>query len=304
MVATDHRSVDGTTEILERYEREGVLHLIREQGEDFDSQALRTRMARLAADEFAADWVIGTDCDEFWWPRGSSLKEVLSAVRPQLGVVEAPWRFFLPLSDGPPFFAERMTTRLSPSADLAHPHSQFKPSVKVAHRADSKVVVQGGSHRLLSGGLVRLAGWHPIEVLHFPIRSVDQLERKMEHWASAGRAWRFDQTGIADAAAWFATLAMGEELVDAGVESGALTDDTRLRDALRAIRSTAAADHPRPGDERQFLLPAEGVALEFPRPPIEDERAYRSELVALSQRSLHRLQRRLDDLGARVAARE
>ena len=30
VVATDNRSQDGTTEILERYERAGVLHLLRE----------------------------------------------------------------------------------------------------------------------------------------------------------------------------------------------------------------------------------------------------------------------------------
>ena len=35
VVATDNRSNDGTTEILERYEREGHVHLIREPGRTF-----------------------------------------------------------------------------------------------------------------------------------------------------------------------------------------------------------------------------------------------------------------------------
>ena len=34
-------------------------------------------MGRLAATEFGADWVIHSDADEFWWPRGESLKDVL-----------------------------------------------------------------------------------------------------------------------------------------------------------------------------------------------------------------------------------
>ena len=34
VIATDNRSRDGTTEILERYAREGHVHVIREQGED------------------------------------------------------------------------------------------------------------------------------------------------------------------------------------------------------------------------------------------------------------------------------
>ena len=52
VVATDHRSKDGTREILESYERDGHLHLIREQGEEMDEGDWATRMARLAASEF------------------------------------------------------------------------------------------------------------------------------------------------------------------------------------------------------------------------------------------------------------
>src|SRR3990170_8867876 len=77
VVATDNRSVDGTTEILESYEREGLVHLIREPADDRRHGEWFTRMAQLAATEFAADWVINSDADEFWWPRGGSLKDVL-----------------------------------------------------------------------------------------------------------------------------------------------------------------------------------------------------------------------------------
>ena len=49
IMATDHRSEDGTTEILERYERDGLLHLTRETGEAFLQTEWVTRMARLAA---------------------------------------------------------------------------------------------------------------------------------------------------------------------------------------------------------------------------------------------------------------
>jgi hypothetical protein len=49
VIATDNNSQDGTTEILETYEREGVLHLIHEPAEGLRQGEWVTRMARLAA---------------------------------------------------------------------------------------------------------------------------------------------------------------------------------------------------------------------------------------------------------------
>ena len=61
VIATDHRSSDGTTEILESYARRGYVHLIRREDERIRQSEWVTHMARLAATEHGADWVINSD---------------------------------------------------------------------------------------------------------------------------------------------------------------------------------------------------------------------------------------------------
>ncbi len=129
VLATDHDSRDGTTEVLRSYEQQGVLRLFRERGEMRESD-WRTRMARLAVTEHGADWVINTDADEFWMPRRGSLKETLEAVPEQLGVVWAITRHFLPRPQDVGFFADRMIVRLSTTAPLNDPTSPYRPHAK------------------------------------------------------------------------------------------------------------------------------------------------------------------------------
>ena len=175
VVATDNRSEDATTEILERYAREGVLHLIREPGDDLRQSEWVTRMARLAATDFSADWIFNADADEFWLGRGANLKEVLGTVPARFGAVRGAWRNFVPRPDDERLFAERMTARLCTPSFHPHPLSTH---FKSAHRAHADVRIGRGNHEALADDLVALRGWYPIEILHFPVRSFDQCRRK------------------------------------------------------------------------------------------------------------------------------
>ena len=193
VIATDHRSCDGTTEILESYERAGVLRLFREEGEFTEQGTWQTRMARLAATEYNADWIFSSDADEFWWPRGCSLKEAFGSVPPEYGIVQGLTRNFVPLKDDAGPFAERMTFRFATPAPINDPAGPFRPVVKVAHRAHGDVVVaSAGNHQVFGLPWPLFASWFPIEVLHFPLRSRDQCARK---YRKTWTGWRANPRG-------------------------------------------------------------------------------------------------------------
>ena len=69
-LAADNGSTDGTREILAGFEDRGLMRVFDEPAEDFrqESRHWLTKMARFAAEELGADWVIHNDADEFWWP--------------------------------------------------------------------------------------------------------------------------------------------------------------------------------------------------------------------------------------------
>ena len=307
VIATDNRSQDGTTEILEALASEGCLHLIREDGVDFRQKEWVTRMARLAATRFGADWIINADADEFWWPRGNDLKEVLEAIPPRYGIVKAIWRPFVARPEDGRAFFERMTARISPSAPINDGTSTFRPQAKVAHRADPEVTVGGGNHTLVGSSFIPLRGWYPIEVLHFPVRSLEQWEQKnlitLTGWkenprgfgtayhekvAEAHRQGRMDEH--------YASLTVDDAELARGIEEGSLTIDTRLRDVLGALR--------RPEGERSFAPPSDGTRVALPLPSLVDDLAFAVDAAALVEADGVRFERRIDLLEQRLAAVE
>jgi hypothetical protein len=306
VIATDNKSQDGTTDILEAYARDGVLELIREPADGLRQGEWVTRMARLAATEHAADWVINTDADEFWWPRGGSLKDVLAAVPQAYGIVQAFWRSFVPRPDDGAFFAERMTARLSQHAPINDPTSFYRPVVKVAHRADPQVTVARGNHALAGSTMRTLTTWHPIEILHFPLRSRAQWMRKVElqgdaftkHIERSGTGYHLKgynalQHGRIEAQ--HQALVLDDDAVAAGVEEGAVVVDTRLRDVLRSLRVAR--------EGREFAVPSElEEPLALPAPTMADEAAYAAEAGALVESYAVRAQRGLDALEQRLLA--
>jgi hypothetical protein len=220
-------------------------------------------MARLAATEHGADWVINTDADEFWMPRGGTLKEVLEAVPVSVGRIYALSRHFVPRPGGSPFY-ERMTAYASPEVAIHDPTSPYRPHLKVAHRGDPAVTIGHGSHTAASLRGVALHHWHPAEVLHFPYRSLAQWENKGSRRARGDSplgqyvtALRAKETGRS--ASRYARLVVDDLDLERGLADGSLTVDVRLRDALRALGTEAAPSPSVPLLDASVLEASEAV---------------------------------------------
>jgi Glycosyl transferase family 2 len=305
VLAIDNRSEDGTTEILERYERTGHLRLMREERDDMRQEEWVSQMARLAATELGADWVINADADEFWWPREGSLKDVLALVPGRYGVVRGCWRHFLPRPEHGEFFAERMITRLCRPAFPGDKQTIFHAHQKVAHRADPDVIVEAGNHNALGARLEPIRAWHPIEVLHFSFRSLAQVERKaLGGWLrNPDYEPALHQLLLDEAAherrteAFYESFVVTDELLERGVGDGSLAVDTRLRDALRALRCL----------DGSFSLPGSGTdtLLSFPHPDVREDGLYAGEASVLVEiDGVVRAEKRVDALEERLAALE
>jgi phosphatidylserine/phosphatidylglycerophosphate/cardiolipin synthase-like enzyme len=198
VIATDNGSIDGTREILGEYARRGAVVVIDQPANDYRQWVWVTDMARLAAIEHDADWILHADADEFWWADCGDLKAVLAMVPPEFGWVNAKRFNFVPVrSEEGPFF-ERLVVRHQCSRNpLGRPLGG-----KICHRADPDVLIGQGNHDILSVGLRPYVERLPITILHFPLRTYAQFERKIvlggrayarntEFEAKIGDAWRY-----------------------------------------------------------------------------------------------------------------
>jgi hypothetical protein len=284
-VVTDNGSTDATPEILSRYEDAGLADVVREPSEDFHElgQEWVTRMARAAASDHGADWVVHGDADEFWWPLRGTLRETLAATPDQYGAVIGARAEFVARPPAPGHWSERLVVR--------ERRALLRP--KVAHRGDANaIVLHRGGHDVAfvaAGETLRSAlrppgravlrgvrgeegggGGEPVpapsfdvRILHFPVRSLEQFRQRVDaallHDPGRGpRARlkeRYESEGVEGL---YADLYLDDDEIAEGLEDGRLVRDTRLRDFLALcpdpLDSHSEARSPRPPD-----LPADDL---------------------------------------------
>ena len=243
VIVTDNGSVDGTLEILRAYEARGLVRIIVEPTDDYSQGRWVTRMARIAATEHKADWVINNDADEFWWPREGTLRTLFEDLGGDVGAVVGHRTNFVPRPEDDRPYWERMTLR---ERESLNPVGKPLPP-KLAHRAHPEIVVVQGNHRIKGPDVGSEVDDGSIEILHFPMRSYAQFENKIVKGGRAyarnkelpektGRTWRrlyetWEQGGLP---------AHYEASVVAEAARQDLLEDTRLRDYLEALRLSAS----------------------------------------------------------------
>jgi hypothetical protein len=189
---------DGVEAALEPFLRDGRARVV--EGD-------ATALARLAATEHGAEWILVADAGEFWWPRGESLQDPLAAMPARYGVVQALVREFRdPGGEGP--FAERMVRR--PTLHGAPPRP-LREALRPLYRADPELVVEPEAPR----SRVPLRAWYPYEVLRFatdaapeqPDDMVDTRLRAALRTLDAGGEIVFAVPDLVDDAAYAAECA-------------------------------------------------------------------------------------------------
>jgi len=253
-VVIDTGSVDGTLEILERYEQAGLVRLERTIGGIHDMKAGGEEGITRMAGEMGADWIVHNDADEFWWPAAGNLKQTFEAIPEEFGMVLAPRTEFVMRSGDDPF-ASRMTvreTRFRRPAKSAH-----RPSERIRLRGPHPVEIWTGEpyRGLVGKPVLRTEAEHheddplelviapafPVGVLHFPFRTFEQYRRRVEIARDNGQLER-NEEGRAVRKAYeegkleevYERLVLDDDAVAKGIEQGWLVEQTSFRDYLAA----------------------------------------------------------------------
>ncbi|WP_375475153.1 glycosyltransferase family 2 protein [uncultured Jatrophihabitans sp.] len=189
IIATDNASVDGTTEVLQRYADLGLVELHHDSEHRKQQHAVVTAMARRARTEYAADWVINADADEFWIPvdKSLTLRQALERIPLSLNAFTVPVTNLVgrPARRGSGL-AHLIWRDLRPAEELQQIGIYAQPTGNAVHRGEPDVVVAQGNHFVSIKSNGQPDPDVALEVLHVPWRSWTQFEQKVSH---AGRSY-------------------------------------------------------------------------------------------------------------------
>ncbi len=252
IVVTDNGSTDDTVDILLAYQDVGVVELIHESETNYDQDRWVTRMARRAAVEHRADWIINCDADEFFWPKKDELSltadvlpRALGCVGSEFGGVFVQRSNLVGYSAQQSSWVDNLIVRDKKSMNVS---TGRRIAPKCCHRADPEISVSMGNHIAHGPNIGPITDRVPLEVLHVPERSYEQYRRKIENGGAslaanerlsveAGKHWRDDYDDLLSGrlAEVFRKRQLDPDEICDGLSDGRLIYDTRLRDRLHGL---------------------------------------------------------------------
>ena len=267
-LVTDNGSVDGTTEILEEFARQGRIELRHDPRHLKQQHEVVTAMSREAARR-GARWVLNADADEFWLAQNGELtiREALERIDPAIGA------FVVPVTDmtGPPASSGTGLQRLvyqdhRPDELMRRLGIHAHATPDVAFVASEDVVVAQGNHFVSVESHGQPEPGAGLEVLHFPWRSWAQFSRKVEN---AGKAYEAsphlkpsanhhgmrDYRRLRDGflfGAYITRHPSPEELAE-GLEKGWFVEDRRIADLIASPQPDDVLDDEQTAAERAFM---------------------------------------------------
>jgi len=195
-VITDNNSKDSTREILDRLAKEYEILIITEKSTSYQQAKWTTRMAKLAKEKQAVDWLICNDADEFWVPEeGNNLKDTFCG---GASIINCERSNMVVPGDG----GQEDYNYLSTTLRVFNPVVFDKPSkVVLKHESLSLVLAKVGEKVAVNlHGLIKVkAGNHnakhwwkksryktkSVHIYHYPFRSYARFKNRVENFAES-----------------------------------------------------------------------------------------------------------------------
>jgi len=243
----DNLSTDSTVEIVRELARCIPIELLHQDQDTYSQSVWVTDMARAAATDHGADWVINNDADEFWMFPDFDARSYLHSFDADVSGVRLN-RHNAVLVRGQSwngFDAHPCSSVLFEQQSLNQLGSPLPG--KCLHRASAQIIVEQGNHGI-SGETGRVICCDQARILHFPYRRFEHYQAKIRLGGAAyarntelaeavGRTWR-EQHKLVDQPAlvefWNAQKQSPQQCICAEM-AGAFFRQTQLRDRLGGL---------------------------------------------------------------------
>jgi hypothetical protein len=194
MVIADHRSIDGSSELLRELEGEGLPLSVRPLTSPlFHQRQTMTEMMWEAAETMRPDLILMLDADEFVASDGPRPVRATLESLTDTAPTTIPWRTYVPTPDDDQSDPNPLTRIVHRRA--SEPRQKYKVAVPGRFAGDRDYGLSNGSHRLVLWGSraeVAAVNVPGLFLAHYPVRTVEQLSAKLVgFWA--GRVGRTDR---------------------------------------------------------------------------------------------------------------